>query len=156
MRLTRHIIFIVCILTVATSACLHGSQHLSPPQSELSRVLFWALVFQTAVGVLGFVTQFFARRTGRVLSSIFFGFLAGIMATNFISELTSGTAYSSPSGYFISYGLMLLFFVLAVVGLVLFQIDEWPNKSPEPTAVGAVSSAIAVHAASRRWLSFFR
>jgi hypothetical protein len=31
-----------------------------------------------------------------------------------------------------------------------------PNKSPEPTAVGAVSSAIAVHAASRRWLSFFR
>jgi hypothetical protein len=31
-----------------------------------------------------------------------------------------------------------------------------PNKSPEPTAVGAVSSAIAVHATSRRWLSFFR
>ena len=31
-----------------------------------------------------------------------------------------------------------------------------PNKSPEPTAVGACSSAIAVHAARRRWLSFFR
>jgi hypothetical protein len=31
-----------------------------------------------------------------------------------------------------------------------------PNKSPEPTAVGAVSSAVAVHVASRRWLSFFR
>jgi hypothetical protein len=31
-----------------------------------------------------------------------------------------------------------------------------PNKSPEPTADGACSSAIAVHAASRRWLSFFR
>ena len=31
-----------------------------------------------------------------------------------------------------------------------------PNKSPEPTAVGAVSSAIAVHVASRRWLSFLR
>jgi hypothetical protein len=30
------------------------------------------------------------------------------------------------------------------------------NKSPEPTAVGAGSSAVAVHAASRRWLSFFR
>ena len=27
-----------------------------------------------------------------------------------------------------------------------------PNKSPEPTAVGAVSSAVAVHVASRRWL----
>ena len=33
---------------------------------------------------------------------------------------------------------------------------SWPNKSPEPTAVGACSSAVAVHAASRRWLSFFR
>jgi hypothetical protein len=30
------------------------------------------------------------------------------------------------------------------------------NKSPEPTAVGAVSSAIAGHVVSRRWLSFFR
>jgi hypothetical protein len=31
-----------------------------------------------------------------------------------------------------------------------------PNKALEPTADGAVSSAVAVHAASRRWLSFFR
>jgi hypothetical protein len=31
-----------------------------------------------------------------------------------------------------------------------------PNKSLEPTAVGAVRSAVAVHVASRRWLSFFR
>jgi|ERR1039458_1984410 TolA-binding protein len=30
------------------------------------------------------------------------------------------------------------------------------NKSPEPTAVGAGSSAVAIHVASRRWLSFFR
>jgi hypothetical protein len=35
-------------------------------------------------------------------------------------------------------------------------VEPWPNKSPDPTAVGAVSSAVAVHAASRRWLSFFR
>jgi hypothetical protein len=31
-----------------------------------------------------------------------------------------------------------------------------PNKPPEPTAVGACSSAVAVHVASRRWLSFLR
>jgi hypothetical protein len=36
------------------------------------------------------------------------------------------------------------------------RITMLPNQSPEPTAVGAVSSAIAVHVASRRWLSFFR
>jgi hypothetical protein len=31
-----------------------------------------------------------------------------------------------------------------------------PNQSPEPTAVGAGRSAVAVHAANRRWLSFLR
>jgi hypothetical protein len=30
------------------------------------------------------------------------------------------------------------------------------SLSPEPTAVGAGSSAVAVHIASRRWFSFFR
>ena len=30
------------------------------------------------------------------------------------------------------------------------------DKFQEPTAVGAVSSAVAVHVASRRWLSFLR
>ena len=33
---------------------------------------------------------------------------------------------------------------------------SWPNQSLEPTAVGAFSSAVAVHVASRRWLSFLR
>jgi len=32
-------------------------------------------------------------------------------------------------------------------------MKPWPDKSPEPTAVGA---AVAIHAASRRWLSLFR
>ena len=39
---------------------------------------------------------------------------------------------------------------------ILVMTNLLPNKSPEPTAVGAVSSAVAVHVASRRWLSFFR
>jgi hypothetical protein len=30
------------------------------------------------------------------------------------------------------------------------------NKSPEPTAVGAVSSDVAVRVASRRWVSYVR
>ena len=38
----------------------------------------------------------------------------------------------------------------------MIGLTMMPNKSPEPTAVGAVSSAVAVHVASRRWLSFFR
>jgi hypothetical protein len=47
------------------------------------------------------------------------------------------------SAYFVMYAFILDYHVL-------------PNKSPEPTAVGAVRSAIAVHVTSRRWLSFFR
>ena len=43
-----------------------------------------------------------------------------------------------------------------MVLVILSMTISWPNKSPEPTAVGAVSSAVAVHVASRRWLSFFR
>ena len=31
----------------------------------------------------------------------------------------------------------------------------WPNQSPEPTAVGAGSSAVAVHAVSRRVAQLF-
>jgi hypothetical protein len=30
------------------------------------------------------------------------------------------------------------------------------NKPPEPIAVGAFRSAVAVHVAGRRWLSFLR
>ena len=144
MKLVRHIIYVVCILTVATSACLHGYQHVSPPQREYQLILICALGFLTAVGILGFITQFFERRTGQVLSSVFFGFLAGIMATNFISEFVAGTTYSSLTVYFISNGLMLLYFGLAVVGLVLFQIsgsNVLQNQSPEPSAVGATGSA---------------
>jgi hypothetical protein len=50
-------------------------------------------------------------------------------------------------------------FVMVLLSLLFMfdrKFDRMPNKSPEPTAVGAVSSAIAVHVASRRWLSFFR
>ena len=41
-----------------------------------------------------------------------------------------------------------------ITEIMSMKIDQWPNQSPEPTAVGAVSSAVRV--ASRRWLSFFR
>ena len=49
-------------------------------------------------------------------------------------------------------------FMSVVIRHDLFRVGTlmWPNKSPEPTAVGAVRSAVAVHVASRRWLSFFR
>jgi hypothetical protein len=55
--------------------------------------------------------------------------------------------------------LMVAYFIslLTLIGVSMFVASLTPpNKSPEPTAVGACSSAVAVHVASRRWLSFFR
>jgi hypothetical protein len=49
-----------------------------------------------------------------------------------------------------------LFWAFIYDRLIIVKSRLWPNKSPEPTAVGAVSSAVAVHVASRRWLSFLR
>jgi hypothetical protein len=60
----------------------------------------------------------------------------------------------------------VLYAVASIILVLLFIGSSRPNQSPEPTAVlsavalaevdGACRSAIAVHAASRRWLSFFR
>jgi hypothetical protein len=46
--------------------------------------------------------------------------------------------------------------LFASTRIFMSVIETVPNKSPEPTADGVVSSAIAAHAASRRWLSFLR
>jgi len=54
-------------------------------------------------------------------------------------------------------GLFILGGVLCCqVRPILVSMTMPPNKSPEPTPVGACSSAVAVHVASRRWFSFFR
>ena len=45
---------------------------------------------------------------------------------------------------------------MVCVALILLSFMTLvPNKSPEPTAVGAGSSAVAVHAAGRRWAQLF-
>ena len=42
------------------------------------------------------------------------------------------------------------------LGFIMDFTSLMHNKSPEPTAVGAVRSAVAVRVAGRRWLSFLR
>ena len=53
-------------------------------------------------------------------------------------------------------GLACIFMLRLGKRRILDETTKWPNQSSEPTAVGACRSAIAVHVASRRWLSFFR
>jgi len=48
--------------------------------------------------------------------------------------------------------LVSVFAFIVFFAVVLFGFMNSMPKSPEPTAVGAGSSAVAVHVASRRWL----
>ena len=62
-----------------------------------------------------------------------------------------------PSGvclFILGFGILTLQVFHSYCGRM--KTCELPNKSPEPTTVGAGRSAIAVHVAGRRWLSFFR
>ena len=119
------------------SAWSIGQQHFSEPRDELVGTLFCAFVVLSTIGVVGFMTQFFAGRTSLVLTSIFYGFFAGTVATNFVVNIVTGTKYPTWRDYLMSYGLMLLFIGLAVGGLILFQIpssNKLQNKSLESTA----------------------
>jgi len=40
--------------------------------------------------------------------------------------------------------------------MIVKHRDQWTSLVAGAAAVGAVSSAVAVHVASRRWLSYFR
>ena len=86
-----------------------------------------------------------------------FGVPGNGMAESYGGDWQSDEAWDYRSDIAIWNG---LFWVsVATVGAFLFRFvirRHTPNKSPEPTAVGACSSAVAVHVASRRWLSFFR
>jgi hypothetical protein len=73
-----------------------------------------------------------------------------------VSQIVGSSYYtqSFPVPEPSSAALIAIGFGIFLVGR--FRKRELPNKSPEPTAVGAGRSAIAVHVAGRRWLSFLR
>ena len=54
------------------------------------------------------------------------------------------------------FSLATLHTMLSIFIMAFHFDDQPPNQSPEPTAVGARRSAIAVHVMNRRWLSFQR
>jgi len=148
MRIVRHTIFGVCLATAVAGAVLTRHQHVLRPQDQLLAVVFWALVVLAAVGTLTLVAQFFAKRTASISACLFFGFLAGIMATNFLTDAVSGTRFTTITGYLTSYGLELFFVALAVAGVILYHLaaastlaepGASPNGGPamSPDASGA-------------------
>ena len=149
MRFVRYTIFALCLAVAAAGAVSAGLQHSEKPQDQLLQVIFWALVVLTAIGTLALVAQFFAKRTASVSACLSFGFLAGIMATNFLADAVSGTRFTTITGYLTSYGLELLFVALSIAGLVLSQpaaaaVIAEPGASPNggpATQLGASGAA---------------
>jgi len=126
-------------------------------KTTLKILVFVALLvlYLSFAGALGWHTLY-----GRKLLVIYeFG---AVMALWFGGQRIGTLDQISLRPIFITLGviLMLTMFILMVetrdTARQLFEIHgRAPNKSPEPTAVGACSSAVAIHVASRRWL-FFR
>jgi hypothetical protein len=137
--LARHIIFLLCIVTVVIAAVVTKAlQHSESADPHLRQVLFCALCFLAGSGVIAFALQFFMKWVGHILTCMFFGFFAGIMATNFISEVASGTTFSSLPVYLASYGLMIFFFGLSVVGLILlWRAEVWQIADAAPNGGSA-------------------
>ena len=123
MRLAYHLVFFECIAVAAIATFVSARQYFDHSRDQLSAVSFCAICLLLVIGALAYILQFFAKRTGRILAFMFFGFLAGMMATNFISEIVSGTTYPSVSGYLNNYGLMLFVLSMAVAGLTLSDIS---------------------------------
>jgi hypothetical protein len=95
--------------------------------------------FEAAIlGVIASPLLFFCLRRKR---------LSVALPVVFVSVLTTAAVLTPFSDYFGFFGAGIAL-VVSVLGCTML-----PNNAPEPTAVGAVRSAVAVHVASRRWLS---
>jgi hypothetical protein len=129
MALARHLIFLLCLAAVTAAIIIAVVQSSDGVDVHLRQVVFCALCFLAVIGALGFILQFFFERTAQIMASIFFGFLAGIMATNFISEIISRTTYSSLASCLTSYGLMVLLFGLSVTGLILLWVEGTRSRT---------------------------
>ncbi len=89
-----------------------------------------------------------------------FGFEKGIIDRH--GQYLNDPMYFYGTDYYIAvpHLLLILLCLFPTLWLLIHRRSDKstppPNKSPEPTAVSAGRSAIAVHTASRRWLSFLR
>jgi len=121
------VIFAVC-LTLSIAVVVWG--YFQEKDDQLTEVLYCTLCVLMSIGILAFVLQFTKKRISSILACVFFGFLAGIMATNFVSDVVLGVTYESWIGYLVGYGPMVFFFVLPIAGIALIQATDEKLKPP--------------------------
>jgi hypothetical protein len=127
MRISRHVIFVVC-LTLSIAVVVWG--YFEEKDDQLIEVLYCALCVLMSIGILAFVLQFITKRISSIMTYVFFGFFAGISATNFIFNVVSRITYESWIGYLADYGPMAFFFVLPIAGIALIQATDDKLKPP--------------------------
>ena len=119
-----------------------------------------------------FVASYFARSLSTQPLGIYLYRLGLVVALSFVWLLFCGSQFApvmrttnalwSAPWYHLARNIGIVRGALSSAAWIIVALIDWPklakspNKSPEPTAVGAGRSAVAVHVASRRWLSFFR
>ncbi len=121
MNIARHTILLLATAAAVACAFLVGRQHIAEPDDQFMEILFCATCVLAVSGALASVLQFVVRQVGSALAYVFFGFFAGLMATNFASEVVSGTRFSDVPADF---GLMILLFAVSVAGITLIQITD--------------------------------
>ena len=124
MRILRNIIFFICLILSIIAAVLCGRQYFEDKSDQLMEVIFSALCLLSGIGILSILMRYIWKRIGDILAYLFFGFLAGLMGTNIISDLLSGIRYDSLKEYLSSYVLMILIFGLSISGIYLVQTDK--------------------------------
>jgi hypothetical protein len=84
-----------------------------------------------------------------------FYFVVEFIGGHFHGTLNYGSQFALYIQHDDQWGIGINLFAIVFI-LLLMTYRRTPNKSPEPTAVGAVSSASRFTAFRRRWLSFLR
>ena len=121
MKIARHTVLFLATAAAAVCAFLVRQQYIAEPDDQFMEILFCATCVLAGSGALAFLLQFVVRPVGSALAYVFFGFFAGLMATNFVSEVVSGTRFSDVPADF---GLMILLFAVSVAGIILIQITD--------------------------------
>jgi uncharacterized membrane protein YhaH (DUF805 family) len=151
MKITRHSYWFFLLASIAAvftamlacSAGLYSRPDFDEDHQRrvLSLMIPSAFIFALVLGSPLSLLVYFCLRCKRLAVALPVIFIlpavCGFMLTPLVSDMGIWGA--------------VLALIFSVLGCAML-----PNKSPEPTAVGAGSSADAVHVAGRRWLSFFR
>ena len=143
MKIAFYIIFSVCygvaLFQLFQTWSLFAADRNIYWQIELS-----TLIFIVVAGTVGLVVHFCAPGAAPVIFYVFFGSLAGTMASQFISNLFDESPFTIQFWAF-QYFLLVIVFGLATSGIVVVHLNNnkqiTQNMTVHPTPMSSVESS---------------